>query len=214
VQTVTVIINNRDLLTWPKEMLSCIVKYEGLCNIIIVDNDSTYPPLLEWYSWGPCKVVRLGENRGHTSPFREDIISQVSTDLFVVTDPDLGLLDVPTDVLLKMADYMSKYPVNKIGLSLNYKVVPKESVYYNHVNSHEKGCWEGPRTYPGLIDAAVDTTFAIYSKSRSAYAVNGYRMDFPYTARHYPWEIVEPNEEFIYYLDHANSSCTYLNFRR
>lgn len=210
---VTVLINNRDLLTWPKEMLSCINKYEGLHEIIIIDNASTYPPLLDWYAENPCKVIRLDENKGHTAPFSSDVTSQVSTELFVVTDPDLGLLDVPTDVLLKMVDYIGRYPVNKIGLSLNYKTVPQESVYYSHVNGYEKNLWNNSRTYPGLIDAAVDTTFAIYSKNKSTeYTINGCRMEFPYTARHYPWEVVDPDSEFLYYLEHANSSCTYLCF--
>lgn len=210
---VTVLINNRDLVTWPKEMLSCILKYEGLHEVIILDNASTYPPLLEWYEENPCRIIRLNENVGHTAPFQQEIVDQISTELFVVTDPDLGLQEVPSDVLLKMMSYIEMYPVNKIGLSLNYKVVPKESVYYQHVNSHEKNCWGNPRTYPGLIDAAVDTTFAIYSKSRSTgYTINGCRMDHPYMARHYPWEVVNPDPEFLYYLEHANSSCTYLNF--
>jgi hypothetical protein len=45
---IRVIINNRDMLSWPKAMLEYL---ENVPNIIpvIIDNASTYPPLLEWY---------------------------------------------------------------------------------------------------------------------------------------------------------------------
>ena len=65
---IPVIINNRNLLTWPKAMVRDLNKWEGIGDIYIVDNGSTYEPLLEWYATNPCKVVMLGENLGHQAP--------------------------------------------------------------------------------------------------------------------------------------------------
>ena len=48
--SIPIIINNRNLLTWPKAMVERISRYEGVGDIIIVDNGSTYEPLLDWYA--------------------------------------------------------------------------------------------------------------------------------------------------------------------
>ena len=40
----------------------------------------------------------------------------------------------------------------------------------------------------------------------------GARTDKPYTARHLPWDLIEHDEEFSYYLKHANSSSSYVRF--
>lgn len=66
---VTVVINNRNLLTWPREMVSRIERYENLAGIILVDNDSSYPPLLEWYQTLSHPVIRLDGNLGHECLF-------------------------------------------------------------------------------------------------------------------------------------------------
>lgn len=39
---IPIILNNRDLYTWPKAMVSKIVQYDNVGQIIIVDNGSTY----------------------------------------------------------------------------------------------------------------------------------------------------------------------------
>jgi hypothetical protein len=47
-EPVTVIINNCNLLTWPRAMVAEIETFTDLAAILIVDNGSTYPPLLGW----------------------------------------------------------------------------------------------------------------------------------------------------------------------
>jgi hypothetical protein len=41
---------------------------------IIVDNASTYPPLLSWYETNPCKVIRLSINCGHRAPWEQGCV--------------------------------------------------------------------------------------------------------------------------------------------
>ena len=50
-------------LTYPKNM-SEFLSDHGI-EVILIDNNSTYPPLLEWYDKCPYKVHRLKENMGH-----------------------------------------------------------------------------------------------------------------------------------------------------
>jgi len=121
-----------------EQMVSCIEQYDNLQEIVIVDNDSTYKPLLQWYTETKHRVVNLDRNIGHRAPFTLEILSQIGTDYFVVTDPDLGLLDVPKDVLTVMQSFLDSQPVEKVGLSLEYKTVPAASPYYKHVNTWEK----------------------------------------------------------------------------
>ena len=72
---IPVIINNRNLFTWPKAMVERIKEYDGVGEIIIVDNDSTYPPLLEWYATNPCRIERLNKNIGVAAPWISEVVS-------------------------------------------------------------------------------------------------------------------------------------------
>jgi hypothetical protein len=213
VGAITVVINNRNLLTWPKKMVEHISKYSSLAEIIVVDNGSTYEPLLDWYSVSPHKIIRR-ENIGHYAPWIPEINTQIKTDFYVVTDPDLDISLTPLDTLEHLAMLLIRFKeLGKIGLSLDITSVPKESPYYDHVNSHEKRFWDLPVT-SGLVRLApVDTTFAIYNKRLlNSYKITGGRSVAPYFARHMPWEIIEPSAEFQFYINTANQSSSYNSF--
>ena len=61
VADIPVYINNRDRLTSTKALTEWLLR-AGTKNIVILDNDSTCPPLLEWYKSLPegTEVVRQG----------------------------------------------------------------------------------------------------------------------------------------------------------
>ncbi len=212
-ESVTVIINNRDLLSWPRAMIERIERFERLAQILIVDNGSTYPPLLEFYAETPHTVVWL-DNRGHSAPWSPEVLALVATRYYVVTDPDLDLYETPSDCLPHLMRCLQRFPrAGKIGLGLRIDDVPVSSPYFHHVNSLERGYWSLP-LLDGLVrPAPVDTTFAIYDRSLlSRYVVCGGRTDAPYTARHWPWSVITPNDEFRYYLERANHSSSYKQF--
>ena len=74
---IPVIINNRNLLTWPKAMVRDLSKWEGIGDIYIVDNGSTYEPLLDWYETKPCGVIYLNKNVGHQAPWLCGLVERV-----------------------------------------------------------------------------------------------------------------------------------------
>jgi hypothetical protein len=211
---IPVIINNRNLFTWVVEMVNKIKTYEGVGEIIIIDNGSDYPPLLEWYETNPCIIYRT-ENLGHTAPWQ--ILNDVITNYdYVITDADMGLLDTPSDTLLYLKDNMDLLGLDKIGLGLEWGRVNENSLYYSHLQSYEKNRWDNSVCINNIyLDIPIDTTFALHKKG-SGYFIGGASTSYPYVARHYPWEFTqetyENNQEFKYYIKNANTSSSYKNY--
>ncbi len=169
-------------------------------DITIVDNASTYPPLLDWYEGCPYRVARLGENCGEHAPWDRGVVlsgaehrARYSSDYYVVTDPDLSLDSCPQDVLDLLVEGWRSYPfVNKIGLSLEIDDLPDASPMAEQVRQWESQFWRERRD-GRFFDAWVDTTLALYSVdlpfARARDTGNSLRSDRPYTARHLPWYI-------------------------
>lgn len=195
-------------------MVERIKKLKNVGEIYIIDNGSTYEPLLEWYNTHPCEVIYMA-NLGHTAPWINGLVTKLNTP-YVVTDSDLGLENIPDDVLLVLEDKLNKYPYfKKIGIGLDWKVVPTTSPYFAHVNTYEKNRWETSDVIDGLYpNVHIDTTFALYNVNY--YFIGGASLSYPYVARHYPWEFTnndrENNAEFMYYLKTASSSCSYKSY--
>lgn len=207
-EMVTVIINNKDLLNWPRSMCQKINQLKGLEEIIILDNGSTNKELLNWYKECDFKVIFL-ENLGHTAPWSSGVLERIKTNYYIVTDPDLDIIDIPDDVFLKMIALLSDKPeLRKVGLSLKTADIPEKSPYFQHVNNYEVKIQSQFESSGEYMLAPVDTTFALYDKRISnAYEVSGVRLPKPYEARHLPWYIIDKHEnlEFSYYIDNANS---------
>ncbi len=209
----TVFVNNRDLLTWPRAMA------EKLCEtaeVIIVDNASTYPPLLDWYAACPFEVIRLTDNVGHRAPWLTGIIDRRASDWYVVTDPDLDLSLLPDDWFSRLQELSLRYSwASKVGLGLRIDDLPDDSPVKEDRVDWESRFWIDPLE-PGVYRAGVDTTFALYHRDRAPFTWDDVRTDAPYLARHLPWyvtpETVTP--EFRYYLDHASRSSSYATFIR
>ena len=209
---IPVIINNRNFLTWPKAMVERIKEYDGVGEIIIVDNDSTYPPLLEWYATNPCRIEKLDTNVGMGAPWVSGVVKQLNGAPYVLTDPDLGLEETPDDTLLYLLDKLNTLQLDKVGLGLDWQIVEKKSPYYERLNLYEKSRWNNsPVKDDVYTEVQIDTTFALYNVDY--YFIGGGSTTFPYVARHYPWEFsieeARNSEEFMYYMDNATSASSY-----
>lgn len=209
---IPVIINNRDLLTWPKAMVKKIKTYTNVGEIIIVDNGSTYPPLLEWYDSDPCTIIKCS-NLGHAGAWISGIVDKLECEYYVVTDSDLGLENTPEDTLVRLRNAIISSNLDKVGLGLDWEIVEPKSPYYNRLNLYERDRWKHSRIEDDdiYLDVAIDTTFSLYRWKH--YFIGGASLAFPYIARHHPWELsikeAQENEEFKYYIDNASQSCSY-----
>lgn len=208
---IPVIINNRDLLTWTKAMVDKIKTLDGVGDIIIVDNASTYPPLLEWYQTNPCQIIKV-ENLGHRAPWDCGLVDKLNTP-YVVTDPDLGINDLPSDTLIVLNEKLKQMPhLGKIGLKLDWESITDKSPYYNHLQSYDKSRWGSSNIQNDVyVDVHIDTTFALYNTKH--HFIGGGSLNSPYIAKHYPWEFTHEernnNEEFSYYIRNASSVSSY-----
>lgn len=202
---------NRDRLTWTKRMVEEIRRLGG--EPIILDNASSYPPLLEWYASADCRVVRLGKNFGSRAAWLSGVVDKevARGEKYVVSDPDLDLSGVPSDTLSVLSQGLDRFGVTKAGLSLEITDVPRELLNVKQVDNRtleqiEIGYWRERLDGP-YYRADVDTTFAMYVQGRpldGAKFYEGVRSDRPYTAKHLPWYRTEKDfdEEDRYYVSH------------
>jgi glycosyltransferase involved in cell wall biosynthesis len=73
--------------------LKSIVEFfqrEGISNVAIIDNNSTYPPLVDYLKTVPYKVYRMSRNYGHMVLFDNPLFKEiVDNKYFALTDPDI-----------------------------------------------------------------------------------------------------------------------------
>lgn len=208
-----IFINNRDYLTWTKNMAEHLANQNH--EVIIVDNGSTYEPLLNWYSTCPFKVHRLG-NLGKEALWVSGLCNEID-DYYVLTDSDLDISMVPADWTEVLMEGFKRFPnLNKCGLSWDETTVPVENPAQILDRMPNSIAWDN-RIDGGFFAYPVDTSFAI-NRPHAPFAISGVRKDRPYTGLHLPWHIVlEPssdptkysvlfNDEILYYFEHVENS--------
>lgn len=203
---IPIIINNFNRLDSMIKLIDSLEK-RGYTNIFIIDNLSTYPPLLDYYKTCRYTVFRLDQNIGLTALWTSSIYKRFKNDFFVYTDSDIvPIEECPDDFLLFFLQTLKKYRLaQKVGFSLKIDDLPDYYAMKKDVIFWEKQFFDRKRD-EFLYWAPIDTTFALYrprGKRRHAYYnIEMYRTAFPYMARHLPWYIdsENPDEENRYYI--------------
>ena len=205
---ITVFINSFNLLTWPRKMARYLEQIPSL-RIVFVDNNSDYPPLLDFFSNCPYEIVYLDKNLGHRAPWTCGAVEKFAGDYYIVTDPDLDLTSIPLDFIDVLIEGMNEFDAFKCGLSLEINDIPESCPLRDQVISWENKFWQ-KKANTKFFYAAIDTTFALYNK-QSRCSQGQYRTDRPYTALHMPWYVTEENmeEDFLYYLMTANDCSSW-----
>ena len=175
----------------------------GMRRVYILDNDSTYPPLLEFYRACEPAVVHAGRNGGPFGFWQSALYRELRGGYYIYTDPDVvPTEDCPADAVQQLYQILQDHPKYlKAGFALKLDDLP---VHYQRRD--EVRCWESAywlkEVVPGLFEASIDTTFAMYRP----YANGGWwrpavRLAGPYVARHLPWyeDSSNPSEEDRYY---------------
>lgn len=202
-----IIINNYNRLTTTVKLIYALEK-RGYKNIHILDNQSTYPPLLEYYSKTSYKVHYLKKNYGAKALWKSGLWWEFINSYYVYTDSDVVPVDeCPDDFIEYFYALLKKYPqVHKVGFSLKIDDLPD---YYK--NKKEVIDWE-KKFYTKLKEenvfvAPIDTTLALYRPYSKRGSRDGssemLRTGFPYQLKHLPWYLDDNNlsEEDIYYIN-------------
>jgi hypothetical protein len=179
---------------------------------VFIDNNSDYPPLLEFYKNSPYEVLQLDKNYGHMVVWmgQLQIIKQLRiTGCYIVTDPDLSLEGIPDDFIDVLNRGLEKYKsYDKCALSLDIQDLP-QSKEGNFIRLHEAKYWNKPLDAM-YFHADTDTTLALY-RPGAGYSHSAIRANKPYTAKHIPWYYTDFNllsDEEKYYFNSANESSS------
>ena len=211
---IPIFINARDRIGVMKQQIDWLLD-AGYTNIIILDNNSTYPPLLEYYkSFNDDKRVRvilMKQNLGFKAIWKSGILEALDIRTpYVYTDPDLVPVDsCPKNVVQRLLKILKQHPlIKKVGLGMVYK----------DITFYDKARWqEIEQHYYDFTDIAkdlyyiqVDTTFALYINCRHYNLRFSMRTLGDMMAKHLPWYFDYDNlpEDEQYYLDHADKSSS------
>jgi hypothetical protein len=206
-----VFINCRDRLSSLLELVAWLERV-GVDEIYLLDNDSAYGPLLEYYERTPHTVIRLAENYGRFALYEAPgVFERTRGRAFVYTDPDIiPCSECPPDALDRFAELLERYPVaNKVGFGLRIDDLPDHYAHKAAVVSWEEQFWTRP-VERGAYWAPIDTTFALY-RANGTRALDGIRTGSPYMARHETWYLDFDNlgEEDRFYQHRAAEHTQY-----
>lgn len=207
---VPIIINNFNRLDSLLKLIHSLEE-RGYGNIIILDNDSTYPPLLEYYRETPYEVIYLHRNVGFLALWKTDVYKRFRKQFYVYTDSDVVLdKQCPEDFMKVFLSVLKKHPgCMKVGFGIRIDDLPDCYKEKQSVIKWESQYWENKRE-GFLFKARVDTTFALYrpycSGGSSPHLV--FRTDFPYVIQHLPWyqDTDHLTEEEQYYVAHSKKA--------
>jgi hypothetical protein len=203
---IPVFIVNKNWLTPMRKLIDWLI-VNGTKRIVILDNGSTYPPLLDYYRSLPAEVeLRPGDPNDWQYRFWNKKIYEEFDTPYVMTDPDVFPADCcPGDLIMRLWGVLQqRRQYGKVGPGLRIDNLPDAHPAKASIVAGQSHYWKSPLG-GGYFSAAIDTTFAIYGE-RSSWVdhSHGIRMDFPYVFEHYPWYIWPLTEEAKFYVRNVN----------
>lgn len=169
----------------------------GYTNIVIIDNNSTYKPLIQYFDEIKGKVVlhKLKKNYGHMVFWeRKEFIRLYGRNYYVITDPDIIPDEqCPSNFLSYFKEILDKNPqVTKVGFSLKVNDIPDTNPLKEKIIKWENKFWERRDSGDNYI-ADIDTTFALYRPNDFQNLEENFykaiRTKEPYIAKHGGWYI-------------------------
>ena len=201
--SVPVFITYRDRATFlSKSVISLLDR--GFKDITVIDNDSAKPPTMP----DLVKVIHSDNKHRQLAPWMLDL---VPTDgYYIVMDCDIEL-DCPPDVESYLLEALETYPeIDKLGLGIrtdDFLFPPPEHYAYSYLMEYSVED-RFRHIAPGLIDAPVDTHFAMHRPGSGWSGIVGARTVAPYYCRHLPWYNVEHSAEERLYYSRAGAPWT------
>ena len=209
---IPIFINARDRLNTMKKLIDWLLDAEYR-NLIILDNNSTYPKLLDYYNElekdSRIKIILLGKNLGHKALWKSNILEKLNISTpYVYTDPDVVPAEnCPKDFVKTLYEVLNAHhEIRKVAPALVWEDITffdKEKWQTN-----EKDLCNGAYIGNNLCFSNVDTTFALYSNTRNYTLRFSLRTLGDMRIKHLPWYFDYDNlpEDEKYYMDHAEKN--------
>ena len=188
-------------------------------NIKILDNKSTYEPLINYYNTINYPVYKFEQNYGFTilrhiwnnidlrKKFELDTTDYIYTDCDVCPDDTC-----PNDFIDYFSSILLKYQnIEKVGFGLKISDLPDENHLKQNIIDVEKQYWINKIDNSELYLAPIDTTFAMRRKNTyPGWTDKSLRTGYPYIAKHLPWYLNtnELSDEYKQYINTSNSNST------
>lgn len=192
----------------------------GSKKIVVIDNKSDYPPLLDYYASmsDQITVERMQENLGHMVFFdRIDLQKKYGKGYYFLTDADiLPNPQLPSNFAGIMVKKMDRYihKIQKVGFALDLASIPEFYPLKTKVLDWEKKFWE-KELEKDVYYADIDTTFALYKpqypikfKVKRSKFYKAIRLAGDFTCKHMGWYIDPKNltDEQRHYMKTSSSS--------
>jgi len=220
---IPVIIINFNQYFYLEKLVNFLLE-RNIQNIVIIDNNSTYEPLLQYYQQLPPSIIveRMNENYGHMVFFeKEELLHKYGKGFFVVTDADIIPNDkLPQNFMKVLLDILRNEVanVNKVGFALKIDDIPDHYFFKKKVIKWEEQFWNNKfnHRYESYY-AKIDTTFALYKPGypklfNHIHFLEGIRVAGNFTAKHGGWYLNEEKltDEQIFYRKTATDSSSWL----
>ena len=177
--------------TYVRDMVNQLLKHTS--NIYIIDNCSSFKPLLEYYEQikDNINIVVMDQNYGHLVYKHPTIQALIPGDFYCITDPDLKFnKNLPVDFIEQLVTISKKHNAFKLGLALDITTDIRNDVLHFGKSIKE---WESPSWIDKINDdsyelyfAGVDTTFCVINRAHLTQDVY-IRVAGDFTAVHRPW---------------------------
>lgn len=197
-----------DMLDW--------LKKGGMKRVVLVDNGSSLPALVEYLNSTDYQVLEMGYNSGNRVLWNNGIIRILNPDdFYILNDPDIIPELSARQAIPHLYDVLEKYPNHlKVGLGLKIDDLPDHYALKAEVIKWESQFWH-TQLEEGVYEAGVDTTFALYRPHTYLYFIHpSLRTAEPYMARHLPWYLDSSklSREELFYRMHQDNSITSWNY--
>lgn len=209
---IPIFINNRDRVGCLSKLLDWLLK-SGYRRIYILDQDSTYPPLLEFYETfrqDPRVHVLRMENLGFQAIWKSKILEDLDIRTpYVYTDSDILPIG-EKNMVQELIRTLKKYPlVKKVAAKVDITGIIVANAEQIEISNAENYA-PNRQVAPNEFFRPRDTTFAVYRDARHyqiLYSIH--RSDLQ--IRHLPWhyDINNLPEDEKYYAVHADRSSNF-----
>ena len=216
-----------------QSMESWLALIKSPIEIILLDQESTYPGMIEWLEEKKKEGIRVFHLKNTVPTYInkfpalggpvKQVCSEINSPYYVLTDPDIMFKNIDGDILEFYTYFMeTNSGYDAIGPMLDINDIPDYYPFKAEAIKRHTPFWDATGKYaiigkPKLIKyrgkiiqyqpSPIDTTFALRPfGSKPIYTSNAVRTRTPYTAKHLDWYIDPDNlsEDQKYYIDNSH----------